>query len=87
MKVYPNPVASGNALTVNYRFRDNLPVRIVLLDIRGATVMEYRPTYLSNISDCFYRIDLPEQIAPGVYFIKVSNGKETANSKIVVNPN
>jgi hypothetical protein len=87
LKVYPNPVSNGHAFTVNYRFRDNLPVRIVLYDIRGAVVMANTPTYLSHISDCFYQVNLPEQITPGVYFIKVTNDKETANSKIVVNPN
>ncbi len=85
-KIYPNPVTE-NSITVDYKFKDNFPVTIMLYDIRGAIIGMYTPGFPDNTKECNFPINLPSGIAAGMYFVKISNGVDIMNSRIIVTPN
>ena len=81
IKVSPNPVADH---IIHIHFSNALPgaYMISLFNADGKEVFRQTTEYLGYESDCLLK--LPMTIAPGVYFLKTSNGGQLVTDKIVV---
>jgi hypothetical protein len=73
--IFPNPVIDR----MNIRSSDFKYNKVEILNVSGAIVFEYYPPAYEQDSD--FTLNLPN----GVYFVKISNGKQFSLKKIVVN--
>lgn len=69
LKVYPNPIKSGYALNINTR------AAATLTDITGRVI---------NTCDDCETILVPEDVAPGLYLLNITNGQTAVVTKVLV---
>lgn len=83
-KVYPNPNTTGTVY-VDYSFRENLPVKIIVTDVLGKTVYSKNFSSTNNTQQVSTAIRLDEyQFSKGLYIISISNGNESFVNKLIV---
>lgn len=75
--VYPNPVQSGEQISLRTNARDGLASRIEIFDYKGNLLLE---TEISELE--FLRIN--GGLPPGIYHYRVSNASGVSRGKIVV---
>lgn len=82
--VFPNPVSRGNALQVKITAADKERLNITLLSVSGQPV--YQANHATNKGANQVSIQLPQQIAAGVYMLVAKNeqGKMLLNRSVVV---
>ncbi len=82
--VFPNPNTTGTVF-VDYSFKENLPVKIVVTDILGKTVYNKTFSSTNNTQQVSTAIKLDEyQFSKGLYIISISNGNESFVNKLIV---
>ncbi|MBR9922307.1 MAG: T9SS type A sorting domain-containing protein [Bacteroidetes bacterium] len=67
--VYPNPIASGESLQLDYELKEATEVNISLSDLNGKKVnllQEYRPSGKTTET-----INLPTNLSAGIYFLQI----------------
>ena len=80
--IYPNPIRSHNTLNVsveNLRYWDNSNIILEVIDLRGKTVVKQEFNNKSNL-----KIQLPNNLQKGLYFIKLVNDSQSIAEKFVV---
>jgi Secretion system C-terminal sorting domain len=78
VKVYPNPVTSSTPLSISIESDDNAEANVTLFDVSGRLVFNQK--YEANTT----LINVPtEQIARGIYFVKIQTGTNVYTQKIV----
>lgn len=75
LDVYPNPV--NNALNIVLKNSNETIGHIELVDVIGAKFIQ-----ISNINQSYYLLDM-NSIPEGIYFLKVSIGKQLFTKKII----
>ncbi|MFN5704826.1 MAG: alpha-amylase family glycosyl hydrolase [bacterium] len=83
VKVYPNPVHQEINIEWKNKSRENLSIQ--LFDLTGRKVFEKNITneYNSSSSDILIKVD-EMHVNKGTYILKVNNGKETSQTKIII---
>ncbi len=76
--LYPNP--SHGQVTLSYLLEKG-DVNIDLIDLNGKVLQEYR--FVNNTGQFTTTIQLPGEIAKGVYFLKIINGKNVFVEKLL----
>jgi len=83
-KLYPNPVARGNSVTLEMNVKEDLPLQVKLTNLTGVglNTISYKPVKGVN------RISVPvaNQWAAGVYFLQVisQHGKLLKQDKLII---
>jgi len=78
--IYPNPARSN--VTLNYSGLSKGPVQVILLDVNGRQVQQYR--FTNNKGQQFTQtIQLPSIMANGIYFVKITSGKTVIVEKLL----
>lgn len=70
VKVYPNPLQNGNL-----QIESPVPVRVVIMNITGQTILETSPGNLAVIE--------AEALQPGIYMVKVVSDLFTSITKVI----
>lgn len=78
---YPNPNA-GDALSIKYRFAENLPVTLELYDVMGRKLGVWNPSSADHSAETQFH--LPLQVQPGLYTLKATNGTEQQAVRLVI---
>lgn len=83
VKVYPNPVHQEINIEWKNKSRENLSIQ--LFDLTGRKVFEKNIAneYNSSSSDILIKVD-EMLVNKGTYILKVNNGKETSQTKIII---
>ena len=79
-KIYPNPIISGELYLLS-RISSNEKYNFSLLDLQGKEI--YTTDFLP-IEGAQYFIEIPSELAPGTYILKIENGTEIQNEKIII---
>jgi Secretion system C-terminal sorting domain len=78
IKVYPNPITSNATLNIELTFDSKELVDVTLMDVSGRVIFQNKYDTTSNL------ISIPTQdLARGLYFVKVQNGLNVNIQKIV----
>lgn len=80
ISVYPNPVI--NSLNLDFNLSQNEVLNINLFDVNGRKITNLlnEKNFQGNNS---LKLELPETLSKGIYFLNISNGKYSSNIKIV----
>lgn len=79
--IYPNPVHSSFTLT--YMGMEKGPVNIQLVDVNGRLMQQYQFNAYGDGGLFTKTLQLPAGMAGGVYFVKLSNGKNVFVERLV----
>ena len=79
ISIYPNP--AKNAATISYTGYSNESLTVSVIDVVGKTILN--STYNSIAGENKIALDLKNAYT-GMYFVKISNGKNTVTKKIIV---
>lgn len=79
ISIYPNP--AKNAATISYTGYSNENLTVSVIDVVGKTILN--TTYNSIVGENKIALDLKNAYT-GMYFVKISNGKNTVTKKIIV---
>lgn len=84
LNCYPNPVASGAVLTVEYENEspDQSPV-ISIVDEEGRTIMDMQASGFTTTGKQSIPLKLP-QLNPGIYYVRIQNGNNIVARSFVV---
>jgi hypothetical protein len=82
LTILPNPSGSGQLIQVAFNFADNTNIQMEVYNMLGQRVANYKPICDKNISPCTHSMAL--SIPSGMYILKLSNGKEQQNAKIII---
>jgi len=77
--LYPNPLTSGNSIYIDGLYSAPNSVQMFTLDGRE-TRLEYR----ENIYPSKYRIQCSENVANGIYILKVRTNDDVVNKRILI---
>lgn len=77
LHIYPNPIQSGQLLTISYT--NSSAFQIVLMDAAGRQVLS-----LANLPPAQHQCSIPLAVQPGVYILRCSSGSSISEQKIVV---
>jgi hypothetical protein len=84
VRIYPNPVTSAKR-SLNFEVKGTDPIRKVsLYNIKGQKIVEYPPIQKTNKMNISLENHNGDQLASGVYFVKVDLLKKTEIRKILV---
>lgn len=76
VKLYPNPVRTTQALTVEITTENEGAIELQLVDPIGKIIREWSSITLDNIST--------ENLSPGLYLLRALNGTSVITNKLVV---
>lgn len=79
--VYPNPVK--NILNMDFNIQQSEIWSVDLHDNNGRLILNLLKDCAFQAGQNLQRLDLPDALAEGVYFLKISNGKAIAYIKII----
>jgi hypothetical protein len=80
LNAYPNPFSDG--LNVGFQLAEAAGLRLTLTDVLGATVHQQRVE--GQTGDNLLALPLGPQLAPGVYFLRLTDGQGRTEAKRVV---
>ena len=84
LKFYPNPVSSGGVLNLEYDNKSiGNQVIITIVDEEGRTVKEITNPGLSGSGKQSVPLKLPS-LKPGIYYVRIQNGRSVAAKTFVV---
>jgi hypothetical protein len=82
---YPNPLATGRSLAIRFELPDPDVVRLDLFDASGRRIADRSPKSFS--SSGVHVVNWRPNVAPGVYFLRLSTDRGlTANRRVIVLP-
>lgn len=82
MEVYPNPISSGNSLTIEYSLAQTSPVSYSIMTIDGQLVVS-QTGHIQMAGLQRTTIDM-SGIAPGTYLVTVMAGEHSVTEKVVI---
>jgi hypothetical protein len=81
VKVFPNPSTNGNVIAISYEANES-SLSFILLDPRGKRISE-EINYSTN-QDVLHYLKLPESLASGIYYLKISQNEHQMVEKVVI---
>ena len=78
---YPNPVQSGEKISVDVRLNLEAKVKVELIDALGKIASEYSAIYPEGKSRIFI---YTQDVKPGLYSIRVSSEQNSFSEKLVI---
>jgi hypothetical protein len=83
LNVFPVPVKTGHPIFIHYALNNSADFTVELMDAKGSVISamtqsgQVPGTYTMTLST-------PEQMASGIYFLKLNAGKESITRKVIV---
>jgi len=82
LPIYPNPAYSYQTILVPFHVSNPYDaLNCTVMDISGKILLEYQATEVDKVRE---NIQLPNGLPAGTYLIRLSNGRESSFSKIMV---
>ncbi len=79
--LFPNPIASGNSLFIQWKEKANEKIQIRLLDLAGKLILETQTSLQSNGQSELTEI---KHLSPGAYMLSLSGTTNTITKKIII---
>lgn len=85
VKLYPNPASDGQNIRVDYRFAKGGQSHIVMYNLMGQKLFDLIQQDC-NVNDKVCTFEMTTRpYQSGIYMLKISNGEETFNEKVIIN--
>ena len=78
LDLFPNPVDRNNAITINLGSVSSDGAKIIIMDLSGKLV------YSNVLRSATNSLNLGGKISSGLYIVKIINGNEQYNAKLIV---
>lgn len=78
--LFPNP--TKDQLDVSFYLTENIPYRVSILSLAGATIMEFNSEGTSGWNKQL--VNLPEELANGVYLVALKAGVNSTFTKVII---
>lgn len=82
LSLFPNPLVSGNALTVEVDWTETAPVEVSILSLEGKVLSETNRSLQGGRNE--WQISATSRLAAGMYLIRLSTESQTQTARFTV---